>query len=116
MKKFLAIIVTALIILTAIAVPTFAYGRGQQTNYVDTNKDGVCDNRNASCKAQDCANKNANFVDSDKDGICDNRPASGKSQSKTNSNKGSNFIDADKNGICDNRTFSGKGNCRGRNR
>lgn len=97
MKKLLAIIVTAIIILTAVAVPTFAYGRGQRANFVDADKNSICDNR-----SENCTSNGSSYVDADKDCICDNKPASGKGN-------GVSYVDADKNGICDNKSASGKG-------
>jgi len=41
-------------------------------NYIDKNKDGVCDNRKSSKKSQ--TNKGRNYVDKNKDGVCDKRP------------------------------------------
>ncbi len=40
-------------------------------NYIDKNKDGICDNRQVSKNNQ--SGKGRNFVDKNNDGICDNR-------------------------------------------
>ena len=94
MKKLLAIILTALLLVSVAAVSASAYGRRQ---------------------IADCRRNAAGFVDSDNDGICDNRPASGKGQ-YAKSTCGANFTDSDNDGICDNRPTSGKGKHCGKNR
>ncbi len=123
MKKLLAIILTALLLVSVAAVSASAYGRRQiadcrrnAAGFVDSDNDGICDNRPASGKCQYTENNcGANFTDSDNDGICDNRPASGKCQ-YTENNCGTNFTDSDNDGICDNRPTSGKGKHCGKNR
>jgi len=40
-------------------------------NYVDNNKDSICDNKQNQTKNF----KGKNFIDKNKDGICDNRPS-----------------------------------------
>lgn len=75
MKRLLALIITALVLVSAIAVSASAYGRRQNaecrangTGFVDADNDGICDNKPApaSCNGAD-------FTDEDGDGFCDNR-------------------------------------------
>lgn len=83
---------TAAVIALALgAAPAFAWGghgtatggaqhrlrSGTAAQYVDTDGDGVCDNRGV------------NFVDADGDGVCDNRGT------------GAGFVDTDGDGVCD---------------
>ena len=87
------------------ARPMMSQSKCCQACFVDTDNDGICDNRGS-----------GNFVDADGDGICDNR-GSGKFVDADGDgicdNRGSgNFVDADGDGICDNRG-SGNGACRG---
>jgi hypothetical protein len=69
-------------------------------NYVDKNKDGVCDNYGTRGNNA----KGLNFIDKNNDGICDNN---GNGSNKV---KGRNFIDNNKDGVCDNRGKGRKGN------
>lgn len=104
--------------------------------FVDSNKNGVCDNfengtqRNANANGKqrllDCSGRGQgkgmgmrsgrgqgrNFVDADKDGVCDNfkngTSRGGRGQGNRDglrNGKGSsvNFVDANKNGVCDRR-------------
>ena len=115
MKKVLAIILAALLLTVAGTVGVFA----AKGSFVDTDGNGVCDNRSDSSA----------FVDKDSDGICDNRrnnicvqpqnPACGAGFTDSdengicdNSQQGTGFVDEDDDGICDNRG-SGKGQERG---
>lgn len=103
MKKFIAII-TAIILVCAVAVTASAYGRGKNGyNFVDKNNDSICDNRNENCNG-------SNFVDSDKDGICDNKAVTERGNAEAPKGNRSNFVDSDKDGICDNRNGAGRGN------
>lgn len=78
-------------------------------NYVDTNKDGVCDNRRAS---GDGSAQGPGFVDADKDGVCDNRssgaPRNGKGRFARD------YVDADNDGVCDNWKAASCGRGKGR--
>ena len=49
-------------------------------NFVDNNKDGVCDNYQSRIKN----GHGANFVDKNGDGICDNRPNAGQGRGNPN--------------------------------
>lgn len=138
MKKLSALIVTAILLVSSAAIPaTAAYGKSNHRNctsicsaFIDKDKDGVCDNKEAANKKKPSSKKNTNakreaaankraavkknttnkhcvssFVDANNDGVCDNK-------NKTCNKTGSNFVDADKNGICDNRASRPGGNCR----
>lgn len=96
-KLFLLLLFTSLF---SIGISNAQTTDNQQTaakrvQFVDKNKDGICDNAqnikaNASCP---------NFVDQNDDGICDNIQ-----KSKTNAGTANcpNFVDTSKDGICDN--------------
>lgn len=94
MKKLLSGVIISALVITAGTVSAFAYhGRQNQTyklnkatNFVDSNNDGICDNRGT------CGN-GLYFVDANGDGICDNSGTCGN---------GSYFVDANGDGICDN--------------
>jgi hypothetical protein len=77
-------------------------------NFVDKNKDGICDNWQSSKPNRTVNGKN--FVDKNKDGICDNRQVSKNNQS----GKGRNFVDKNNDGICDNRQGNNSWNCCGK--
>lgn len=118
MKKILAIIITALVLVTAIAVPAMAARNARQASFVDADNDGICDNRAESCPAQNenrgC--KGAGYTDADNDGICDNRSESCPAQNEGRGCKGAGYTDADNDGICDNRGAKCKGqlkHCKG---
>ena len=49
-------------------------------NFVDNNKDGVCDNYQSRIKS----GHGTNFVDKNGDGICDNRPNAGQGRGNPN--------------------------------
>lgn len=98
MKKLLAIILSALILVSAAAVTVSAYGKHQNagckangTGFVDNDNNGICDNKDSSPK-----NKGANYTDADNDGICDNRNTSSEGYCAS-------YTDADNDGICDNK-------------
>ena len=100
MKKLLAIILSAVLLLSAGTIGAFAVRNGAGKGYVDTDNDGVCDNIDAA--------KCVGYIDEDSDGVCDNREETQKPGQ--NDNKG--FVDNDEDGICDNRGESkrqGKG-------
>lgn len=64
MKKT-AIIVFSVILVLALAIPSFAatgLNKSNTRSFVDADGDGVCDNYGTS----------RNFVDADGDGVCDN--------------------------------------------
>ena len=56
MKKILAIIITALVLVTAIAIPAMAARNARQSGFVDADNDGICDNRAENCPAQSAGN------------------------------------------------------------
>ena len=69
-------------------------------NFVDNNKDGVCDNYQARVNS----GRGANFVDKNGDGVCDNRGNFGKGKGNPNGcGKGYQH-----------RNGQGRGNCCGR--
>ena len=82
MKKLLAIIITALVLVAVIAVPVTAARNAKQSNYVDADNNGICDNRAESCPAQSTGKNcnRTNYADAYNSGICDNRPANGRGQ------------------------------------
>lgn len=109
MKKLLAIIISAVVLVSVVAVTASAYGKRQNadcrangTGFVDTDGNGICDNKIASDKTS-----NTNFVDTDKDGVCDNKVSCPEFNGK-------NFTDADNDGICDNRSENAERRCGGR--
>ena len=67
MKKISAIIITAIILVTAIAGTALASRSANRANFVDSDNNGICDNRAESCPAQNANKKcnGANSVDSD---------------------------------------------------
>lgn len=72
-------------------------------NFVDKDKDGICDKQvKGTQKVQ-----GRNFVDANKDGTCDNRGKRG------NNVKGAAFTDKNNDGVCDNKgnRNRGNGNC-----
>lgn len=62
MKKSIAGILTAAMVLSVGATSALAAGRGYGRNFVDANNDGICDYAEHACP----------YIDSDNDGICDN--------------------------------------------
>ena len=70
MKKLITVLLSILLII-AVCITAVAAGR---RNFVDTDNNGICDNRNANC--------NSNFVDTDNNGVCDNRNANCNSSAK----------------------------------
>ncbi len=100
MKKAAAVMIAAVLVLTAGAVNAFSaeYHRGQR--YIDLNNDGICDNQAAGYGGR-C------FIDNDGDGVCDyygtrcyNDCAEGYYCQGTGCASGC-FIDNDGDGICD---------------
>jgi hypothetical protein len=81
MKTKVFIISIALFMLTAVYATSqqnntnksdYASGYFKKSpNYIDQNKDGVCDNWKSSKKSQ--SRKGLNYVDKNNDGVCDNR-------------------------------------------
>lgn len=77
-----------------------------QSNYVDENNDGLCDN----CGTAQGTNPDApGFVDADKDGVCDNLGTAQQYQGRMGQRgrrgmqaRGRGFVDADGDGVCDN--------------
>jgi len=63
-------------------------GTGKGSAFVDTNKDGICDNRGKSA---------VNASGNKGKGTCNGK---GQGQGK-GQGKGKNFVDANKNGVCD---------------
>lgn len=102
MKKFLSVLIAAVLILSIGATSAFAASRAAEENYADPGNDGVYDYNG--------------FIDADGDGICDNNPDGGlcpqdgtgrQARSAAGSPNGANFIDADGDGICDNNPDGG---------
>jgi hypothetical protein len=69
------------------------------SNYIDSNGDGICDNRPGRSKGD-----KRNFIDNDGNGICDNFKVQGAG------GQGSNFTDNNNDGICDNSKNGRQGN------
>ena len=87
-------------------------------NFIDNNKDGVCDNYQARMKN----GRGANFVDKNGDGICDNRGNAGQGKGNPNGyGMGFQHRNGQGRGNCCGRGFGyqrghgqGRGNCCGR--
>lgn len=85
MKKQLAGILTAVLVVGFGATSAFAAGRG--CHFQDADKDGVCDFASTACA----------YADEDGDGLCD---YCGMNSSDENWH-GVHFVDANNDGICD---------------
>ena len=66
MKKIVATIIAAALVLTVGTVGAFAAG----PRFVDSNSDGICDNWTGTGNGQGNGNGQG-FVDEDGDGVCD---------------------------------------------
>ena len=136
MKKILALILAALLIMSAGTIGVFAakgsFGKGftdadedgicdnavNPSSFIDENADGICDNRkNNLCSQPQKPEKGKGFADADEDGVCDNfdacngqseerRQCKGNGQGK---GLGRGFTDADGDGSCDNRGICRRG-------
>ena len=132
MKRVLTGVVATALVLSVGVTSAFAAGRGYGRNYVDANKDGLCDNYVVGvCPFRDadgdgvCDNCGAyggygvcqygghNFVDADGDGVCDNcdsyKVSSSYEVSSLCQYGGHNFVDANGDGVCDNYASGGHG-------
>lgn len=93
MKKFLTILLVAALALSTIAV--LASDAPHGSNFIDENKDGVCD----LFAAGKSYGTGLGFVDANGDGVCDNcanvRLARGRGLRQR-------FVDEDGDGVCDN--------------
>lgn len=92
MKKALILISAAVMVVSISVTSAFAANNGSGQNFVDADRDGICDNRDMyqqSGTPQNVGGKN--FVDADNNGICDN---AGKKA-------GCCYTDTDNDGICD---------------
>lgn len=89
MKKALAMVLTAALVISVCMTSAFAAGRGHGRYYVDADGDGYCDHSSARCA----------YVDADGDGVCDR---CGLHYSATGC--AGNFTDLNGDGICDNYT------------
>ena len=98
MKKVLAGILTAVLVLSLSTVSVLAAGPGCGRNFVDADGDGVCDYAGSHCR----------YTDENGDGICDNCGA------LAGACGGQNFVDADGDGVCDNYAAGGCGAGMGR--
>ena len=87
MKKALAMVLTAALVIGVCMTSAFAAGHGRY--YVDADGDGYCDHSSTGCA----------YVDADGDGVCDR---CGLHQSA--SGCAGNFTDQNGDGICDNYT------------
>ncbi len=90
MKKFLSILLAAMLILSATAA--LASDAPHGSNFIDENKDGLCD----LFAAGKSYGAGLGFVDANGDGVCD-LLAAGKAFGK-----GRGFVDEDGDGVCDN--------------
>ena len=90
--------------------------RGRRANFIDSDKDGICDNYSGSTGV----GRGANYTDLDNDGVCDHRKdrrfghgvknRSHKGQRNfRNRETGHNYIDENKDGQCDNYEQSKRG-------
>lgn len=89
MKKIIAGILAAALVLSVGIVSAFAAGPDTGRNFVDADNDGVCDLMGSNCA----------YVDADGDGICDNY---GTGAGRGAGGQGRSFVDADGDGICGN--------------
>ena len=89
MKRVLTGVVATALVLSVGVTTVFAAGRGLGRNYVDANKDGLCDHYVAGV----CP-----FRDADGDGVCDNCTGGGRY-----------YVDANGDGVCDNYGSGGHG-------
>lgn len=92
MKKFMSILLVAMLILSATAA--LASDAPHGSNFIDENKDGVCD----LFAAGKSYGTGLGFVDADGDGVCDNcanvRQARGRGLRQR-------FVDENGDGVCD---------------
>jgi hypothetical protein len=111
MKTKLFITGIALMALTTIAsAQNQGAGRRVQNSnekgiaFVDSNKDGICDN------LENRSSGNQSFARKGNCKGCGNGPANstGRKNMRQGAGNKSNFVDADKNGICDNREAASK--------
>jgi len=72
------------------------------SGFIDSNSDGLCDNRNIR------GDRSGSFIDLNNDGICDNRA------NRSGKRNGRNFVDANNDGVCDNFTNGRNGRGFGR--
>lgn len=102
MKRVLTGVVATALVLSVGVTSAFAAGRGYGRNYVDANKDGLCDNYVVGV----CP-----FRDADGDGVCDNcdsyKVSSSYEVSSLCQYGGHNFVDANGDGVCDNCGING---------
>ena len=91
-RRLFAIIIT---ILALVFAALSAMAAGTQSNYTDSDQNGICDNRNSASA----------IVDNNGNGICDNRkeipPV--KAPDTRPCKAGSNYTDSDEDGVCDSR-------------
>jgi hypothetical protein len=74
-KYMAAMVIVGMFLSTSAIGQTTATGK----NYVDKDKNGVCDNRTVS-KGNSASGRN--FTDANNDGMCDNRQSAGKEKGK----------------------------------
>ena len=98
MKKIIAGILAAALVLSVGIVSAFAAGPDTGRNFVDADGDGVCDNCGTGM-GRGAGGQGLGFVDADGDGICDNY---GTGAGRGAGGQGRGFVDADGDGICDN--------------
>ena len=100
MKRKVLIFVAAILALALLAVSAMA--AGTQSNFVDTDQNGICDNRDT---ASTCVNKNDA-------GLCENRKTAPleKPRNLPVHTPGDCYVDADEDGICDNLEDNGPQN------
>lgn len=126
MKKALFSILTAIAAVWMITVGALAaqpgtvgscgeYACGRGGNYVDIDRDGVCDNcgrKSLHCISQTVLESLRSisktvlekcYVDADGDGVCDNYNG-WQGNGAAGNGQGGGFVDTDGDGVCDNRT------------
>ena len=90
MKRTLAGVLLAAVVLAGGATKAFTAEPGTGTNFADGNGDGVCDYWGNDCQ----------HVDANVDGICDNCGRNQKERPLQN-DCGGNYVDQGNDGICD---------------
>jgi hypothetical protein len=83
-KYMAAMVIVGMIFGTAAIGQTAATGK----NYVDKDKNGICDNRTVS---KSNSGSGRNFTDANKDGVCDNRQGVGKGKCCGQKQKGCRY-------------------------
>lgn len=100
MRNVFSRILAVVLVLSLCATAVLAVGPGRERYFVDTDRDGICDNCGGyhPCDMTGTG-RGRNFVDADGDGVCD-RYATGQGSGNWQGH-GRNYVDANGNGVCD---------------